>query len=160
MRRLLLALATMLVLLVAPTVASAAACTLEFTPSTVYVGQGVVATGTDWGSSESLAVQIPADPPYEGEATWTAGADGTLYFGGITANEGELGTRTWTVSGDLTDCVATADLTVLAAPAVPNTDTTPAREGLTPHLAYVAVLLASFGIAAGLTIRRIRRAGR
>lgn len=157
MRRVLSALTMLFATLAAPAAASAAECTLVFTPSTAFVGNGeIVAAGTGWQPNDAIFVSIPSDPGGEGEALWHADESGNLDFGGVNATKYVLGTRTWKAFGDV--CSATADLTVLAAPGVPQTDA-PGQADPSLPVGLTVVLLAGFALGCVASIRRTRSAG-
>ena len=155
MRRLLIALPVLIGLLAMPVAASAAECTLVFTPSTVRVGDVVHSTGTGWLPSDVLFLYIPADPGYESEAQWNADADGNLDNHNLDANAGMLGTRTFSLSNG--GCVATADLTVLAGVTAPNTDTIAGPMPVGTPYDVAAILALAFGLTLVATMRRLRR---
>lgn len=155
MRRLLIALPVLIGLLATPVAARAAECTLVFTPSTVRVGDVVHSTGTGWLPSDVLYLSIPADPGYESEAQWNADADGNLDNHNLDANAGMLGTRTFSLSNG--ECVATADLTVLAGVTAPNTDTIASAAPASAQLGDATILLVAFGLTLAAVVRRLRR---
>ena len=132
----------MLVRLAEPaSIQAAGPCAITLEPDTVRVGQTFVIMATGFEPNENAIGFAGLDPNESAALSIQLDASGSLTRT-VTAKAFMIGTRSISLTGDLSNCGAEAELTVLAAVAAPATDTAPPtqRHGPGPSLGLLAIL--------------------